>query len=571
MNRFFLAGLLCLPSFVLANNNEPLSNDETNADLIVFNGHIKTADTWVQAMAVSKGKILSLGKFEEVKKYQNKSTALLDLAGKTVLPGIHDAHVHPFLAGIQKVSCQFPSSASLEQITTRVSACVNSTQGDAWVTGGNWSTATLDSSLMNTNTLDAISTETPILLHDVSQHSIWVNSKVMELAGVNVDTKSLGGGVIELDASGQPSGVFRENARNLIFKVMPLPGDDAIKQALISASDEMLSYGITSYFVARTRPGMTALFAEVVERNKIKQNIQACVTYEPELLQTEPEKTLLYRRLQYSSAQFRINCVKLFVDGVPTESKTAAMLDPYFSEEGTGQEKGELMIPQPALNQLVARFDKMGLGVKFHVSGDAAVRAAIDAVEYARNANGFGGPMHHLGHNSFAAESDLTRTAALNIGWEFSPYIWYPNPLTNVVRLAVGENKMKRFMPIADAVLANNLVVTGSDWPIVPSVNPWVALETLVTRQSPGASDDDLVLGADQRINLDQAFDLMTRNSALLMGQLDKTGTLELGKRADFIITQHNPFEMPVKSVHKTRVLSTYINGNLVFSAELSD
>ena len=130
---------------------------------------------------------------------------------------------------------------------------------------------------------------------------------------------------------------------------------------------------------------------------------------------------------------------------------------------------------------------------------------------------------------------------------------------------------MKRFMPIADAVLANNLVVTGSDWPVVPSVNPWVALETLVTRQSPGAGDDDLVLGADQRINLDQAFDLMTRNSALLMGQLDKTGTLEPGKRADFIITQHNPFEVPVKMVHKTRVLSTYINGNLVFSAKLSD
>jgi predicted amidohydrolase YtcJ len=224
------------------------------------------------------------------------------------------------------------------------------------------------------------------------------------------------------------------------------------------------------------------------------------------------------------------------------------------------------MIPQEELNALVSDLDRRGFTVKFHAAGDAAVRAGLNAVEAARKANGPSGQYHNVGHNSFVQMSDIARARDLGASFEFSPYIWYPSPIIGDIRKAVGEERMKRWTPVKDAIDAGALVVPGSDWSVVPSVNPWIAIETLVTRQVPGGGGE--VLGAQERITLEQAIDIFTRQSAKQMNFGHATGTLEKGKLADLIVIDRNIFEVPITDVHKTNVLLTMIGGEVVYQAK---
>jgi predicted amidohydrolase YtcJ len=259
------------------------------------------------------------------------------------------------------------------------------------------------------------------------------------------------------------------------------------------------------------------------------------------------------------------------LDGVPTDGHTAAMVDPYEpldhgAHDSTARERGLLMIPQEELNALVSDLDRRGFTVKFHAAGDAAVRAGLNAVEAARKANGPSGQYHNVGHNSFVQMSDIARARDLGASFEFSPYIWYPSPIIGDIRKAVGEERMKRWTPVKDAIDAGALVVPGSDWSVVPSVNPWIAIETLVTRQIPGGGGE--VLGAQERITLEQAIDIFTRQSAKQMNFGHATGTLEKGKLADLIVIDRNIFEVPITDVHKTNVLLTMIGGEVVYQAK---
>ena len=205
----------------------------------------------------------------------------------------------------------------------------------------------------------------------------------------------------------------------------------------------------------------------------------------------------------------------------------------------------------------------MGLTVKFHAAGDAAVRQGLDAIEAARLANGFSGQHHNTGHNSFVQMSDIRRARNIAATFEMSPYIWYPNPIIADIAKAIGPERMKRWTPVKDAIDGGGLVVPGSDWAVVPSVNPWIAIETLVTRQKPGGGGE--TLGEAEKITLKQAIDLFTVNSARQMGNANKTGRIEPGMLADLIVIDRNPYEIPITEVHKTIVKKAIINGEVVY------
>jgi predicted amidohydrolase YtcJ len=200
-----------------------------------------------------------------------------------------------------------------------------------------------------------------------------------------------------------------------------------------------------------------------------------------------------------------------------------------------------------------------------HAAGDGATRAAVDAIAFARAANGAGGPRHEVAHNTFIHPADLPRGVQLGLVWEFSPYIWWPTPITSVdIARAVGPERMRRLWPIREALASGALTVAGSDWPVVPSVNPWLAIETMVSRQAPGATGP--AQAPDEAITRAQALTLFTRNAAAVLGRLDRGGTLEPGKLADMIVVDRNPLTTPLGGLHETRVLATYIEGAKVWS-----
>jgi predicted amidohydrolase YtcJ len=174
--------------------------------------------------------------------------------------------------------------------------------------------------------------------------------------------------------------------------------------------------------------------------------------------------------------------------------------------------------------------------------------------------------MHDVGHNSFVDPADIPRVRALHMAWEFSPYVWYPSPIVDVdVRNAVGNERLARFIPTKEAVDTGAPVIVGSDWSVVPSVNPWLAMETMVTRRAPGGGD--VAIAESERVTLEQALRMYTTSAAEVMGDRDRVGSLEVGMHADFVVTEQNPFRVPITDVHATKVVSTYIDGEKVYDA----
>ncbi|MXP40701.1 amidohydrolase family protein [Altererythrobacter soli] len=539
------------------------------ADTVYYNAEVRTPTGWAQAMAVADGVIMATGSNEEINKLEGAGTTRVDLAGRTILPGLHDAHVHSLFAGMEQFACGFAPGAKPAEIASAVKACVDRAKAGEWISGGNWVAAVFEPGQQTKEFLDAIAPNHPVILTDESHHSAWVNSRALELAGIDRNTPNPPNGIIDRDGNGEPTGLLREAAEGLVHRVMPPASVEDRSKAMRLSSAQMLSYGITSFNDAGVNGENIGVMADLAGKGELKQRVTGCIRWAAPGAPGHEESVAMIRdRAFYRKGKFSPYCVKIVLDGVPTESHTAAMLAPYVDTHphGGASDTGLLMIPQDVLNKAVAEFDRQGLLIKFHAAGDAAVRAAIDAVTHARKVNGFGGPMHDVGHNSFVDLADFPRARDAQMTWEFSPYIWYPTPIAaQDIRRAVGDERMKRWIPIRDAVESGALVVAGSDWSVVPSVNPWLAIETMVTRQIPGGSAE--TLGEGQRIDIDTAFRIFTENGAAQLGQRSQWGAIEPGVMADFIVTERNPFKVPITEVNATKVLRTYIEGELVYDA----
>ena len=568
----FLAILVGCSSFA---NLQRVPSGKSNSFVLV-NGEVWTPNGWKEALIVEDGVITAVGTNAEINASLTEGLRIRDLEGKSVFPGIHEMHVHGLYAGLESLACSFPHGSEPEVIRETVLECVQAAEVGEWVVGGNWVAAVFEEGEQNKEFLDAIAPDNPVILGDESHHSAWVNSRALEIAGITRDSLDPEGGIIERDEHGEPNGMLRETATYLVENILPPPSEKLRQKALTYATREMLSFGITSFIDASVRERDYSIYAKLAAEGQIKQRVRGCIVWEKSGKEWtragfQTSEGMIKERAKYSQTNLSFDCIKLILDGVPTESRTASMVRPYFKDgkpldADDPRNYGFLMIPQPILNKAVADFDRQGFRIKFHAAGDGAARAALDAVEYARDINGWGGPVHHVGHSTFVTKEDIPRASRLNVAWEFSPYIWYPTPMASVdIKRVVGDELMKRWMPIRDAVEAGTLVAAGSDWSIVPSVNPWLAIETMVTREKPGGSEE--TLGVGQRVSREDAMKIMTENGAALMGHRNMVGTIEVGMKADIIVTEQNPMTVPIYDVHKTKVLQTFINGELVYQA----
>jgi predicted amidohydrolase YtcJ len=419
--------------------------------------------------------------------------------------------------------------------------------------------------------LDAVAPRNPVWLHDTSGHSTWANSKALEAAGISGKTPDPAGGIIERDARGEPTGIQRETANGLIQAHVPPPSAEHTQAALEWALQNMLSYGITSFTEASLGfsaglPREAGVWRTVADQGKLKQRARLCLTWAPGNAEAE---SVIAGRNAYTRERLSPDCVKIFLDGVPTDSHTAAMLDDYAGTvEGRNDEaarKGLLLVPQAQLDEAVTRFDSMGLTVKFHAAGDAAVRAGLHAVEAARKANGFSTLSHSVGHCTFVAKEDLSIARRVGAAFEISPYLWDPSPINDDITKAIGPERIRRVWPAREMIDAGALVVPGSDWAVVPSVNPWIAVETLVTRENPGGSSRSF--GKEQAITVAEAIRLFTENAARHEGSEDKLGRIEPGMLADLVVVDQDPYAVAANRLAQTKVLKTIINGEIVYES----
>jgi predicted amidohydrolase YtcJ len=542
--------------------------DDASADLVLENGEFHTSNGWAQAVAIKKGVLIEVGDAAAVAKLKGATTKVVDLKGAVVVPGLHDHHVHAIGSGERTQRCEFAQGSPAQVVLDTVKACVAKKKPGEWIQGGQWDAASLGDTPITHATLDAVSPDNPVALNDISMHAVWLNAAALKLANITKDTQPPTGGVIERDSEGEPTGVLRETARVLMNGLIPPLTVEQQAEGYKWSQNEMLKYGVTSFTDAGMGLDSLKVYALVSDRGELKQRVRGCIAWRMVAGGMDTEDVISARNL-YARERFKPDCIKIGLDGVPTEGHTAAMLEPYADAKGFGDEaraKGILMVPSAELNKAVTRFDAMGLTVKMHAAGDAAVHAGLDAIAAARKANGFTGLFHNVSHNSFVSKADLARSASIQATYEMSPYIWYQNPIIPPIAEAIGSERMKRWTPVKEAIDSGALVVPGSDWAVVPSVNPWIAIETLVTRLPPGVSQGE-PLGGAEKITLEQAFRLFTVNGARQMGNADKTGAIEKGLLADLVVIDRNPFKIPVTEIHATKVLQTYINGEVVYEA----
>lgn len=526
------------------------------ADTILINGNIRTPQGWVTALAMVDGVILTLGSDADIRSAAANDARVIDLAGKTVLPGLHDLHVHATSGGMVQSQCQVNPDAAMREALATIANCVAGKKPGEWVTGRAYEPAALGVTPTK-ELLDSISPNNPVMLTDVSIHSAWVNSAALRLAGIDKNTPDPAGGIIERNSAGEPTGVLRESASQLVGSKVPPATSQETAAALSYALDYILTFGITAIDDALVSGDVAQAYAELADQGKLKTYVRGCMIGR--------DAGLIDRRQLYARPNFSPSCVKLIADGVPTDSHTAAMLEDYADDaHGEGRNRGMLFVPPEELAAQLIRYDQMGLTVKLHAAGDAAVHEGLDAIAAARTANGFSGLLHDISHNSFVTPEDFARAKQLNAVLEFSPYIWFDSPIVQNITKAIGPERMQRWIPIKDALDAGVFTIVGSDWNVVPSVNPWLAMETLVTRRPPGDTTA-APIGAGQAITLDQAFDLFTIEAARHMYRADKVGSLEPGKQATLIVIDRNIFSVPINTVHQTKVLATVIAGETVY------
>lgn len=556
------------------NADAPGDNDRF-ADTVYINGFIYTVNPeqpTAEALAVKGGLIAFVGDNREAQALLSERTRTIDLEGRMLMPGIHDMHVHPKEAGeTHHFQCGFPFTFTIDEIVAKLTDCAAHTPRGEWIRGGQWAMELMDSDTVpHKRILDAITREHPIYLGDSTVHGAWLNSRALDALGLDQDTPDPPGGVIVREPGGtEPTGILIDNAAYDVLKELPVYSDGQYETALAWSMREMNKVGVTTIKDAMANSHALGAYRRLDQSGRLTMKVSTSIPWRMAWsISREKELENVESRAAYATQNVGTDFIKIMLDGIPP-TRTAALLEPYLPDAKHGDHfLGKLIHSPEQLTEDMIYLDSQGLTVKIHTTGDRAARVALDAIEAARRANGDSGLMHEISHAELIHPEDIPRFRQLNAVAEFSPILWYPSPLVQVMARVIGEERANRFWPIKSLQEAGAHLIYGSDWPsVVPNPNPWPGIEAMVTRRDPYGKTAG-ALWPEQAIDLASAIRIFTINGAVAAKRADKTGSLETGKSADFIILDRNIFQIPVEDISATSVLSTVVSGKEVYHSE---
>lgn len=537
------------------------------ADAVYRNGRIYTLDEnapWREAIAVRNGSIFAVGSDAEIHNFIGPETTNYDLDGRMLMPGIHDTHNHPDLAGTAALyECGF-SSDDLSEVIAVIRNCVAEAEPGQWITGGQWNDSIYSDGRNPKEILDEITTEHAVFFWDWSYHNAWVNSKALEMLNIDNDTGNPDGGIIVRNMdTGDATGVLYDNAAFNALKTLPKYTLDQYKAAISWAMDQMLEYGVTTFKDAYTIRESLDAYIDLDKNGLLKIRVRTSLSWKSAIAYShESEIETIDSRSAYTSEYLDTDFAKIMLDGIP-HTYTAALIEPYMPSEEHGDDyRGIPMFDAQELNSDVIALDANGVTVKIHATGDLAVRMALDAFEAARSANGDNELIHEVSHAGNIHADDLARFSQLNVAAEMSPIFWYP---LGDLRPLLGEGRHQSWR-VKSLVESGALVIYGSDWPVIARPNPWPGIESMVTRMDP-SGQDPRVGWTDEAVDLETAIRIFTINGAIANKDGDSSGSLVEGKNADFIILDRNLFDIPIDEVGETNVLLSVVNGKHVYGA----
>ena len=528
------------------------------ADLIVTNARIYTVDDahpFVSALAVRDGKVQFVGSVREAMLLRGPSTQVIDATGRTVIPGMVDAHAHLFGLGEFLRSIDLTDTRSFDEIVARVGARTKETPAGRWVIGRGWDQNKWGDTRFPTHeALSRVSPNNPVVLTRIDGHALLANAAAMRAAGVTAATKDPAGGRIEHGTNGEPTGLFIDNAMGLIDRVIPPMSRDEMRTAALAAIKESNRWGLVGLHDPGEPREVLDLFEELAKAGTFSLRVYAMIGDDSAAIehyfQRGPQSAL------YDSHLW-IRSIKLYADGA-LGSRGAALLDPYTDDP---KNSGLLKSTPEHLRNVSTRALQHGFQVATHAIGDRGNRIALDAYEAALKAVPTVDPRFRIEHVQVLDHADVPRFAQLGV----IPSMQAVHQTSDMYWAATRLGYARTFGAYAWRSLLNTGVIipNGSDFP-VERVNPLFSFHAAISRQD----DNNWPPGGwfpEQKMTREEALKSMTIWPAYAGFQEQTMGSLSTGKLADFVILDRDIMVIPESEILGTNVLATYIGGRVVY------
>ena len=548
------------------NKSSGVSNQD---DVVLYNGQVYTVDnnsSWAEAVVIKNGKITYVGSDAGAEQYKTETMRSVDLKGKLVLPGLHDSHLHPLEAGsLVAGTCGVDPSEDIESSSFKqyLKQCSKKQVGGIeWILGFGHSIEQLLNLTAGTtpvSILDAAIPDKPVAIMEETSHSMWVNSKALEMAGIDKNTPNPQGGVIVKDVDGNPTGLLLDNAGDIVFEQAFLPPTTALKEqhydGLLYALKMIRSNGITSIANARvyTRRGYLEAWNRALQEDTLTARTVLGLWVYPSLLpgQTDDDQIQQLSNLyQYDkNSLLNISQVKFYSDGIYS-NETAAMLHPYPVSDQmpffvSADHKGLNYFDESRLAKYITQLERVGFDMHIHAIGDRGVRESLNAIEIAKNTNGDSiDRRHRLTHLEEVDPLDYSRFLSLGVIADFQ--------VAGDFTLPLPGQPANGYVPVRSIYDTGARYTLSSDWD-VSSLSPFVGIQNSLNRAEQSLPD------------LDAAVRGYTINAAYLMRSEHATGSIEVGKMGDLIVLDQNIFNVPVDKISKTKVLLTLLGGEEIY------
>ena len=470
-----------------------------------------------------------------------------------IVPAFGDGHAHPLFAGRESQGVRVTGLFSVEEVVAEVERFACENPNSEWIFGGAYEASIVEGGLFTALSIDQMVSDRPVVLHASDHHTIWVNSRALEIAQVTALTPDPDGGSIARNSDGTPQGTLREPAAiELITRYIPARTILQDVAALDWATKRMLSSGITFAADSWVEPAMVDAYLEAEKAGALHVDIDLAFLITPQGWRDQLEN-LSANRDRFKGKSVSANSVKFLADGA-LSAGTAYLLEPYLDVPDS---RGLKIWGDGELLAAVTRCNDLGFQIHIHAIGDGAVRQALDTFESAGVTNR---PV--LVHAQMIDSDDLTRIHSLGVICNFQPLWMYLDPMNKkLIEPRIGKIRNNQQYQIRNVIDSGAHISFGSDWPVTSEV-PLYGLAVPVHRQEFLDSDP---WSAEQRITLLESLTAYTRGVAYQFGLEAELGSLEVGKRANFVVLSANPFEVPIHKVRDIEIVAVYKNGIKVF------
>lgn len=545
-----------------------------DADLVLAGGRVWAPAAPTDAIAVTDGTIVATG--DDARALVGARTEVVDLTGRTLVPGFRDGHVHVLEGGAESLTCDLTDAASVEEVERRLAAYAATHPGDGWIVGYSYPPEVLPGGVGRAAVLDAVVGDRPVALWSGDHHMVWVNSAALAVAGIDATTPDPPRGTIVRDDDRVPVGTLLEAAEELLEPHLPhRTRADEVRGFEVGLA-RLAAAGVVFAQEAATPPERVAAYEAVADAGGLTADVDLALRVDPARWRDQVETFLDARRQVEAGAARRgadgvpggrltARTVKIFVDGV-IEGGTGALLEPYADAPHS------CGIPFWDDDELVAAataFDTEGFELHLHAIGDAAVRSALDAFEAVAATNGPRDRRPVTAHTHLVHPDDLPRFRALGATANFEPIWAQANAvMTDLTEPRLGEERSRWQYPFASLVRGGARVSFGSDWPVSSPV-PLEGIAVALTRQTPDGDPPEGWL-PHERLTLDEALTAYTAGTARQCRDEGRTGTIEVGRDADLALLDADLADLATaapRDLSQVRVVATWLAGRRVDGA----